>query len=50
VHDRDRRLENLDAFEEEGAALREEDREALVGRDDELIGFDLREVGVQGEV
>ena len=50
VHRRQRRLKNVDTFEEERALLLEEDREALVRGDNRLIGLDLREVGVVGEV
>src|SRR5205085_7181664 len=45
-----RRLKEVYAFEEERALFGEEDREALVGRDHWLIGFDLREVRVDREV
>src|SRR5687767_971208 len=43
VHGGNRRLKNVYAFEEEGTLLGEEYGEALVGGDDGLVGFDLRE-------
>ena len=45
-----RRVEDIDAFEEERALLGKEDGEALVRRDDELVCFDLRKVRIDGEV
>jgi hypothetical protein len=50
VHGRERRLKDVNAFEEEGALLLEEDGEALVGRDDGRVGLDLREVRVERHV
>jgi hypothetical protein len=44
------RGEQLDALEEEGPFLGEEDREALVDRDHAHVGFHLTEVGVDGGV
>src|SRR5262245_44698937 len=41
-----RRLKKIDALKKEGPLLFEEDRESLVGRDHRLVGFDLREIGI----
>src|SRR6266508_1852312 len=41
-----RRLKKIDALKKEGPLLFEEDRESLVGRDHRLVGFDLREIGL----
>ena len=46
VQDGQRRLKDVYAFEEEGALFGEEDGESLIRGDDELVGLDLREVGV----
>ena len=50
VDDRVVRVENLFAFEEERALLLKENGKALISCDDGLIGFDLREVRVVGEI
>ena len=50
MHDRERRLKNVYAFEEERAFLWKEDWKALISRDDCLIRFDLREVWIESEV
>ena len=50
VHGRDRSLKNIDAFEKERSLLRKEDRKALISGYDELIGFDLREVGIDCQI
>ena len=43
-------VEDVDALEEEGPLLFEEDRKPLVRRDDGLVGLDLREVRIHGEI
>src|SRR6266851_8301547 len=50
VNGLDRRVEKLAAFEKERAALGKENREALIRRDDRRVGFDLREIGIDGGV
>src|ERR1051325_5408075 len=50
VYGSDWRLKNVDAFEKEWPLLGEEDRETLVRRDDQLICFDLREIGIDRQV
>ncbi len=50
VHGRDSRLENVDAFKEERTLFRKEDRKPLIGGDDKLISFDLREVGIDRQI
>ena len=47
---RQRRVEEVGVLEEERPLLREEDLEALVDRHLRLVGLDLAEVGVDGEV
>src|SRR6185369_332368 len=46
----DRRLKDIDAFEEERTLLRKEDRKTLVCCYDELIRFHLREIRIDREV
>src|SRR6185369_7461253 len=46
----DRRLKDIDAFEEERTLLRKEDRKTLVCCYDELICFHLREIRIDREV
>src|SRR5439155_1847571 len=43
-------VEDVDALEEEGPLLFEEDRKPRVRRDDGLVGLDLREVRIHGEI
>src|SRR6266513_6033416 len=50
VGDLQRRVEEVEAFEEERPLLREEDREAPVRRDLRDVRLDLREIGVERHV
>jgi len=50
VHDLDRGLKNVYAFEKERPLLFVENRKALICSHHKLIGFDLREVGVQRHI
>src|SRR5262249_32743812 len=50
MHGRNLRIENVDAFEEERTLFWKEDRKALVRRNDKLVGFNLRKVGIEREI
>jgi hypothetical protein len=50
VHHIQRQLEQINPFKEERALLLKENRKTLVGRHHRGIGFDLSEVGIDGQV
>ena len=50
MHCSDRSLEYVDTLKKERPLFAKEDGKALVGGNDQLVGFDLCEIRIDGEV